>query len=196
MSDLARSSSPSTRSGPPPPGTSDLLDDYRRRREALREEARQLAHLQAEVLGAAERDASAILADARTAIGHIISEARRDLQDLSKRVEVIASVEEEERGFRSSTASVDAAATRASLERARRDLAQLLDDAKPEIESLQWEASRLGGAAHELAPVRPPGWRPAPDAPDVRPMTPSVEALPPQQAVDVPAVQQPVEARP
>ena len=145
----------------PSSGVDGLLEDFRRRREALWQEASQLAQLQAEVLGATERDAAAILVDARMAIGHILNEARRDLKALSKRVDVIARVEEEEQAVRSSPSKIESATTRQSLSQARRDLSRVLDEAKPEIEALGWEASKLGGVVHDLAPGWPPEWRAA-----------------------------------
>jgi hypothetical protein len=166
MSEPARSSSA------PPSGVVDLLDDYRRRREALRQEARELAQLQAEVLGAAERDAAAIVTDVRAAIGRILGDARRDLQSLSKRVEFIASVEGDDAGDRAPK-GMDSATARASLERARREIARALEDSKPEIVQLRTEAAKLGrvpAAAQEVAPAptRPPGWRPAPEVVEAR----------------------------
>lgn len=202
ISDVDRSAS-APRSGSPPPGIGDLLDDYRRRREALRQEARQLAQLQAEVLGAAERDAGGILADARTAIAHILGAARRDLQTLSKRVQFIAIIEEEERAFRSSMANVDTHATQHSLGRVRHDLSRVLDESRPEIDALRSEAAKLGSAVPGFAPARPPGWRPAPDveprpipqATDLRPVQPPSEAPPAQQPIETRPMQQPLDAR-
>lgn len=134
----------------------DLVDDYRRRRVALQQEARELARLQTHVLGAAERDAAAIVAGTRDRIGRVLVEARRDLQNLSRRVEAIAGIDsDDDRGVLDDHASIRdaAAAWQSSLQQARREVARVLDDAKPELEQLQTQESTLVAIAANEGPA-------------------------------------------
>jgi len=171
-----------TDSDPRNPPVVDLLDDYRRRREALQTEARELAKLQADVLSAAERDGAAIVASARTRIAQILSESRRDLQHLARRIEGVARLEREEP---SAVLPIkDPGAAHESVLRARRDIAQVFANAKPELERLYQAAKKDAGV--EPAPLRQP----------FRPMPPDVPFAPPEPApasVQAPAF--PVAAR-
>src|SRR5688572_27249064 len=77
----------------------DMVDDYVRRQQALELEARELAHLQAELLNAAEREASAIVTDARAKVSRALVEARRELLNLASRVRRVADLDVEHRAL-------------------------------------------------------------------------------------------------
>jgi uncharacterized protein DUF4115 len=135
-----------------------MIDDYQQRRETLEAQARELAQLQHDVLAAAEREGSAIVADARAKVASILVDARRDLLNLITRVETIAGTKDDLRGLaalppadRPADAAirppVAAAAVHESLRRARREIGRLMQDAKPEIERLSHAAPILGPAA-------------------------------------------------
>ena len=142
-----------TDSDPRNPPVVDLLDDYRRRREALQTEARELAKLQADVLSAAERDGAAIVASARTRIAQILSESRRDLQHLARRIEGVARLEREEP---SAVLPIkDPGAAHESVLRARRDIAQVFANAKPELERLYQAAKKDAGVEILDARLKP-----------------------------------------
>src|SRR5262245_59892788 len=75
----------------------EMLEDYRRRRETLETQARELAQLQEDMLKAAERESGAIVSSTRARIASILAEARRALAALASRVEAIAGPEEEQK---------------------------------------------------------------------------------------------------
>ena len=141
---------------PTPPESADsvldMLEDYRRRQEALQTQARELADLQREVLQAAVRESTAIVADARAKIARIVVDARRELLNLTTRLEGIP----------------DSAGQVASVQQARREIARLLDEAEAGIGTLRQGARRLDAAAAPAAePARdiPTDERPSPFPP-------------------------------
>jgi len=109
----------------------EMLDDYRRRRDAFETQARELADLHREVLSATGREGAAIVADARARVARVVAEARRDLLDLSKRLEGVPEIDDQ----------------RQALQQARRDIGRLVDEAKPEIEALRRDALTLAAPA-------------------------------------------------
>src|SRR5262245_33104460 len=115
MSENDRLTSPPSRVSVP-----DMLDDYRRRRDAFETQARELADLHREVLSATGREGTAIVSDARAKIARIVADARRDLLSLSKRLEGVPEIDEERR----------------ALQQARREIGRLVAGAKPELDAL------------------------------------------------------------
>src|SRR5262245_66389066 len=97
----------------------DMLDDYRRRRDAFETQARELADLHREALSAAGREGSAIVTDARAKIARIVADARRDLLSLSKRLEGVPEIDDQRR----------------ALQQARREIGRLVAEAMPGIEA-------------------------------------------------------------
>ena len=117
----------------------DMLEDYRRRHEALQTQTRELADLQREVLQAAVRESTAIVADARAKIARVVADARRELLNLTRRLEGVP----------------DSAGQVASVQQARREIARLVDEAEAGIGTLRKDARKLdAAAAPEVEPAR------------------------------------------
>ncbi len=154
---------------PAPPRVSvpEMLDDYRRRREAFETQARELADLQHEVLDAAAREGAGIVADARARIARILADARRDLLNLAKRVEGLRGGDEQ------------AAAVSESLQRARREISRLLHEEKPGIDALGQDAATLGAPVPARDSPRPREALPLPELPPLPEPAPPLLELPP-----------------
>jgi ketosteroid isomerase-like protein len=137
-------------------GVPRLLDQYKQRRQAWLDQADELARLRDEVRLAAEREALDIVTAARRDVRRIVVEARRELLVLTAQLH--ASIEgadpaslqpggshaSESAGF---AAHLDAGrsiealgATRDAVLDARREVRNVLDEARAEIEALAAEA--------------------------------------------------------
>jgi hypothetical protein len=138
MSDADHFTSPEPRLSVP-----DRLDDYRRRREALDTQARELVELHRDLLDAVARDAAVFVADARAKVARALADARADLLRLKRRLEIIAQGQPGRAGVWTPPLA-DAAAQHESVQLARREIKRLLDDVSPEIERLEQEARTLG----------------------------------------------------
>jgi len=172
----------------------DKIDEYQRRLEALRSQTRELAQLRSDVLNAAQRDATTIVAEARSGISRILVDARRNLQHLIEQVDAIgatdqraaASISEEDTEEEEPPSFVfpelDARSARESLQRAREEIARALENAQPEIDHLHQDASALSAASRVeagLRPVAPPKPPPLPPpAPPPPSFLPRAEAAP------------------
>jgi hypothetical protein len=118
---------------------SNLADDYRRRQEAWRAQATDLARMRAEVLNAAEKEAASIVTTARADIRSIIVNARRELLGLAKQIEALPTPQEESTG----DLRLDGDSVRAvyRLVDARHMLTDILQEAQPELERMREEAA-------------------------------------------------------
>src|SRR5437868_2617159 len=77
------------------PDVPKLMDDYRRREEALRKQSDEVARLRGEVLIAADREALTIVSNARAEIRRIIVNARRELLGLAAQIQAITWAEQD-----------------------------------------------------------------------------------------------------
>ena len=152
-----------------PPSVPELIDDYRREEEALRNHERELDRLRAEVVTAAGREAATIVMKARAEIRDILVTARRELLGLAAQIQVITAIEEraqaadgmllgpapEPQGVEGSDVILlpaDAgAATRNRVLDARHDVRRVLNEARPDLEQLQEDAKVL----HLVRPAAP-----------------------------------------
>jgi hypothetical protein len=118
------------RSAPSP--VVDLLDDYRHKQHALREQAEQVARLREEVLTAADREAAAIVAHARSEVRRVVVDAWRDVLALTTKLDAIADGDDHER---------EVGRVRDRLVETRRELHSVIEEARAELESLEQTAA-------------------------------------------------------
>lgn len=109
-----------------PSRATDLIADFQARHDAWRRQGENLARLRADARAAAAREASSILAAARSDIHRIVVDARNALLALTAQLQVI-SEQAGEHGEPDDDVSD-------SVEQARRDLQRLLDDVRPELD--------------------------------------------------------------
>src|SRR5580765_3843771 len=126
---------PASQDRPPSPQTNvpDLIDDYRRQQEALHAQTQEVSRRRAEILAAAELEASRIVTTARAGIRRLIVDARRELLGLASQVEAITKTSD-------GSEAPDAANTRNRLLEARHDVRRALDEATPDLERLRPDA--------------------------------------------------------
>lgn len=111
---------------------SDLVANFLRHRDALRAQANELARLRADVLSAADREASGILATARAEIRQSIVRARHDLSRLVAQVQAADHLD-----MTPSARSVQPeAAPIGALQHARQDLRQALREATADLDAV------------------------------------------------------------
>jgi hypothetical protein len=141
----------------------DLVDTYRSRQDLLHAQQRELAALEQQIFEAAERESQQIITNARQRVRTILLEARRELLVLTAQV---AASREHSRGPAPQFPNVVRA---------------VIGSARPEIESLEAEASALRATFRQLTPE--------PDAPAPTPAAPPLaigSTLPPPLVVEMP----------
>jgi hypothetical protein len=111
----------------------ELLSEYRRKQDALREQSSEVARLFEEVLTAADREATDIVAHARADVRRIVVDAWRDVLALTTQLQAIAEGDGHEPGI---------GLARDRLIETRRELCHVLDEARLELESLEQTAAR------------------------------------------------------
>ncbi len=128
-------------------GPRRLIDEYRQRRDAWRVQAEELARLETEVCDTIDREATSIVAVARTDIQRILVAARRELRDLAGRVQTIVDVAE---------AGSAVSGTKDRCLEARHDLRRIMKDVAGELDRLQEDAGDVRRRAAQPADPRPP----------------------------------------
>ncbi len=143
MTDLDLQDPPSSS----PSRATDLIADFQARHDAWRRQGENLARLRADARTAAGREASAILAAARSDIHRIVVDARRALLVLTAQLQAIN--EQTEHGEQDDDASD-------SVEQARRDLQRLLADMRPELDEIAVQVQQFAEQPPPPAPVVEP----------------------------------------
>jgi hypothetical protein len=122
----------------------DLIDDYRQEQQAVRLHARELARLRGEVLSAADREAAEIVVTARANIRRIIVSARHDLLELAEQVQIISGVHGEPDAYQTPALERlglgQGADSPDRLLGARHDVRRVIEEVRPELESLAKQA--------------------------------------------------------
>jgi hypothetical protein len=166
----------------------DLVTDYRTQLDALRAQARDLVHMRADVLSAAERESQAIVAAARRDVRDIIVNARRELLVLAAQIQAVIGRTGSEGGPAGPLPLIDPAeldalavsdAERAAAPSdARQEVRDVLSEARPQLERLADEAQLLRSSLlllHKPEPGRAtadvidPSPAPEPALPDEEP---------------------------
>ncbi len=196
----------------------DLVEEVRRREEVVRSNAQELARLRHNGLAAINEQATHLLTAARSDIAAIVVNTRRRLTELSVQAEAIGGAPTHppldsfpsERGVTADPATAsephvsESAATRERLIEIRQSVHRLLDETRPELESLRQDAHALSGGNVTAVKSHHAGVRtePAPPAdpvpllivpavelPRIRPEPPAVEL--PRIRPEPPAVASP-----
>ena len=129
----------------------DLIADFHARHEAWRRQGENLERLRADARAAAAVEAAAILTTARGDIRRIIGDARRALLVLTAQLQAIT---QQPGGQADEESSHDASSEDVpySVLQARRDLARLLTDMRPELDELTTQTHQFA-EPHVSAPV-------------------------------------------
>jgi hypothetical protein len=133
----------------------DLIADFHARHEAWRRQGENLERLRADARAAAAVEAAAILTTARGDIRRIIADSRRALLVLTAQLQAIT----QQPGGRADEESSDHASSEDvpySVLQARRDLARLLTDMRPELDDLTAQTEQFAEPQVSVsAPVAP-----------------------------------------
>jgi len=169
--DSDSAASQATGSGP----VADLVGTYRSRQDLLHAQQRELAALEQQIFEAAERESQQIIANARNRVRTVLLEARRELLVLTAQV---AASREHSRGPAPEFPNVVRA---------------VIGSARPEIESLEAEASALRATFRQIqpaieraSPLVPEPPLPRETARAIEPSLPIESPIPATILVDVP----------
>jgi hypothetical protein len=130
------------------PRATDLIADFHARREAWRRQGENLERLRADARAAAALEAAAILTSTRGEIRRVVGDARRRLLELTAQLQAIT---EQSNGQGDDEQTEDVPY---SVVQARRDLARLLTDMRPELDDLEAQSQEFS-AAPPLPPSQP-----------------------------------------